>query len=217
MAVLVPITAQAQSSRSYIKESIRKWGKCRNVCITRTGGDIALDGRNAYSYKDIPSDLSRAIKEEHDDQSYIDDIQLTENGNWLMLIGNNGFRWNNIPSALERKLHEYHDADEVVTSVTFNDADDWIIISRGRYAASPAWVADFIEEGCDKYGSVWTAHLTDDGLVVVFERGYRFYGNVPQALKDALDETDLDVVRLKFTSDGAYFFADSDGNYEGFL
>lgn len=43
--------------------------------------------------------------------------------------------------------------------------------------------------------------------------GYKFLGNVPQKLKDALKATKYDVYRIKFTKEGSYFFADQEGHY----
>jgi hypothetical protein len=60
---------------------------------------------------------------------------------------------------------------------------------------------------------LWTACLTDDAAVAVFENGYSFMGNVPESLKNALRETSKDVYRLKIAGN-SWFFADSDGNYE---
>lgn len=43
--------------------------------------------------------------------------------------------------------------------------------------------------------------------------GYKFLGNVPQKLKDALKASKYDVYRIKFTKEGSYFFADQEGHY----
>lgn len=51
VALIVSLTASAQSSRKYIKDKIDEWGSCRNVAITLTGGDIALNQTNAYAYR----------------------------------------------------------------------------------------------------------------------------------------------------------------------
>ena len=59
--------------------------------------------------------------------------------------------------------------------------------------------------------------VTNTGLVAVYENGYKFLGDVPDNLIEKLNETDLDVYRLKFLSDGSYFIADEEGNYVYFL
>lgn len=53
MALMTVFTVSlfAQSrGRNYIKQNISEWGGCRNVAITDTGGDLALNGKNDYAY-----------------------------------------------------------------------------------------------------------------------------------------------------------------------
>lgn len=218
MSVLCSIPlVYAQGSRQYIKDAISEWGSCRNVAITKTGGDLALNGRNAYAYSGIPSGLSDALEELHDDNELIDDVQLTENGNWLILYGNNGFRWNRIPYSLESELREYNEQGEVVTSVTFNDLGDWIVISTEHVSASDYELQSYLREGMEAYGQLWSAHLTNDGLVLCYEWGYKYLGNVPANLLKELDDCSHDIFRIKFLSDGTYFISDKDGWYSYYM
>lgn len=121
----VSLFAQNSRGRNYIKQNISEWGGCRNVAITDTGGDLALNGKNDYAYTaGIPQALADALEKYHDDDDYIDDVQLTEDGEWLILVGKNGCQWSNIPSELESKLRQWNEAEETITSVTFNDDGD---------------------------------------------------------------------------------------------
>lgn len=207
----------AQNSRSYIRDRITEWGSCRNVAITLTGGDLALNWNNAYAYSGIPSGLASAIKDLHDESQFIDDVQLTEAGRWLVLYGDNGFRYSNIPSDLERTIKQYNIDREVITSVTFNDTGGWIVITTEHISASTSDVYGWIEDGIREYGKLWAAHMTNDGLVLCYERGYKFMGNVPENLKKKLRETSINVYRIKFLSDGTYFIADKDGTYSYYM
>ena len=217
VALIVSLTASAQSSRKYIKDKIDEWGSCRNVAITLTGGDIALNQTNAYAYSGIPTGLAEAIKDLHADGEFIDDIQLTEDGSWLILYGDNGFRGDGIPSDLETVIRQYNRDQEVVTSVTFNDKGDWIVISQEHINASNSSIYDWIQSGIDKFGQLWAAHLTDDGMVLCFEEGYKYLGEVPDTLRNKLKETSIDVYRVKFLSDGTYFIADKKGTYAYYM
>lgn len=217
LLLFVSISVQAQDSRSYIRSKIEEWGTCRNVAITLTGGDLALNWSNAYACSSVPTGLSNALSELNDEGKYIDDVQLTEDGRWLVLYGDNGFRWNNIPYSLEKTIRDYNNDGEVVTSVTFNDYGGWIVISQDHISASTTEIYDWIEDGIENYGKLWAAHMTNDGLVLCYERGYKFLGNVPENLKAKLKETNIDVYRIKFLSDGSYFIADRDGNYSYYM
>lgn len=199
--------------RSYIREAIKEWGECRNVAITKTNGDIALYGHNGCARSGCPRDLSDAITELNNEEEYIDDIQLTENGKWLILYGDNGLRWRGIPYSLEHQIREANNNKEVITSITFNDAGNWIVITTKYFIASNSEVTSWLKDGYDEYGQLWAACVTDDAVVAVFERGYKFIGNVPEDLKTALRKTSLNVYRLKIAGD-SWFFADKEGNYQ---
>ena len=220
-AVMLFVSAQlslhAQNSRSYIRNQIEEWGSCRNVAVTLTGGDLALNWNNAYAYSGIPSGLAAAIKDLHDDGEFIDDVQLTEDGSWLVLYGNNGCRWSGIPYSLESCIRKYNEAREVITSITFNDRGGWIVITQEHISASTPDVYDWIEDGIQEYGQLWAAHMTDTGLALCYARGYKFMGDVPDRLKRKLQETSIKVYRIKFLSDGTYFIADKDGTYSYYM
>ncbi len=211
------ITASAQNSRSVIRDQISEWGSCRNVTLTMTGGDLALNGRNSCVCPDVPVGLALELATLQEDDEYIDDVQLTEDGCWLILYGDNGFVWDELDPDLEQKLREYNDEAEVVTSVAFNDQGEWIVISSDHVSASSYELTEWIQEGIEEFGQLWTAHMTDDAVMLCFENGYMYRGDVPENLLDTLRETDIDVYRVKFTSDGCYFIADVDGTYDYYM
>lgn len=103
------------------------------------------------------------------------------------------------------------------SSSLFNDVGEWIVILADSISASSSELLDWIREDIDKYGQLWTVHMTDDGATLCFENGYRLKGNVPDTLREKLRETELDVYRVKFLSGGAYFIADQDGQYAYYM
>lgn len=198
--------------RSFIRECITSWGECRNVAITETNGDLALHGRNGWAGKGLPVSLSNALTELNDDNKYINDVQLTENGNWIILYGSNGFRWEGIPQSLEKKIREYNANNEEVTSVTFNDSGDWIVITTEHYASSDSRITEWLKAGAKEFGLLWAACITENGMVACYKNGYKFFGDIPSELRNRLQETDLNVYRIKIAGE-SYFFADEDGHY----
>ena len=212
-AMICMVNGAAAQGRDYIRKAIDDWGECRNVALTENNGDLALYQDNGYAHAGCPEDLDATIKELHANDELIDDVQLTESGKWLILYGDNGFRWNEIPSSLEAQLKKYNNDGEVITSATFNDSGDWIVITTNYFCASDAEVQNWLKEGNQKYGKIWAACVTDDAAVVVYENGYQFLGEIPESLQKALDETELDVYRLKVSGD-SWFFADQEGTYQ---
>lgn len=201
------------ANRNYIKDAIKDWGSCRNVAITKRNGDVAINFKNACAWQNVPQTLANALQELSDNGEFIDDVQLTDNGEWLVLYGNNGIHWSNIPKGLENVLRKANSDGEVITSITFNDTGAWIVISEEHFWTSSDWWTNWLNDGLKKFGQIWAVCITDDAAVAVFEKGYKYDGNVPNSLKNALADTDLNVYRLKIAGT-SWFFADVDGNYE---
>lgn len=212
LLLILVVPAMGQNSRKVIRDAIKEKGECRNVAITEMGGDLMLYGRNGYSSSGCPSSLTKRLKELHDNDEFIDDVQMTEKGNWIILWGDNGVYWSGIPKSLEKKLRQYNEEGEVINTVTFNDNGDWIVITDTKYAASTSDFIDWLSDGEDEFGELWTCHITDDSMVAVYENGFKWVGNVPQSLKDEATSVTFDVYRLKFAGE-CWFMADKNGTY----
>jgi len=210
------ITANAQATRNYIKNAINEWGQCRNVAITQTNGDIALYGANGWAMKGCPKELEEEFQKLNQAQVYIDDVQLTEQGRWVILYGDNGSIWHGVTKELEQNILAFNENNEIINTITFNDEGEWIIISNDYIKSSDENITTWLTNGNEQYGKLWTACMTDDGCVAVYENGYQFLGEVPESLKKALQKTKINVYRLKIAGDH-WFFADKEGNYEGFM
>ena len=218
--LIFSLSLYAQNDRTYIRECIQDWGECRNVAITKDNGNLALYGRNGWVGSGIPSELSKEMNRLNDEGEYISDIQLTEDGRWLIIYGDNGFCWDGIPDndRLLSILKEANEQREIITAVSFNDYGDWIIVTDQHCWASDDDLTDWLREGISKFGQLWAVCIADtDGIVAVHKDGYRYLGDVPQALEDALSKTELEVYRVKFCGDDSWFFADKDGNFQGFM
>lgn len=211
VASLFATSVSAQSNRSFITGAIENWGECRNVAITMTKGNIALYDENGCACDNVPTDLYNVLRQLNAEQVYIDDVQISEAGSWLVLYGTNGMLYRGLDEDLVAAMTDFNAAGEVINAVTFNDLGDWVIISSDHIMASNGQLQEWIANGLDMYGQLWSACLTDYGLVAVHEGGFRFVGDVPQGLKDALANTSINVYRLKFTRD-SWFMADQRGN-----
>ena len=155
---------------------------------------------------DVPSGLIDDLKKLDESGKTLQEIVLTEQGKWLIIYGTNGYSSHLLPTDLRNKLSRWNDEEEEIISATFNDNGDWIAVTKNEYAASQDYVYDMIDKGEDEFGTFLSAHLTNDGMVLCFKRGYKYRGNVPEQLKQKLRESKLDVIRVKFLSGGSYFF-----------
>lgn len=206
-------TASTAQGRQYIKEQIAIHQNCRNVAITRTNGDLMIHGRNGYACSSCPQALLNKLKDLNAKNIEIRDVDLTENGSWVVVDGSNNLSWSNVPFGLEQKMREFNRNGYLITSVTFNDNGEWIIISTGYFAASSPELQQKIKDGIAQYGQIWSACITNDACVIVYERGYKYIGDVPQSLQTALRQTSLNVYRVKIAGT-SWFFADRNGSYQ---
>lgn len=211
MLAIISVSAVAQS-REFVRNEIKKQGECKNVAITEHNGDLMIYGRNGWAATGCPRGLTDALHELNEEDAIIKDVQLTNNGSWLIIYGNNGLRWNNIPYDLEEMILSWNKNRETITSVSFNDSGDWIAVSTEHYAASSDGLQEWVAEGARKYGMVWATCVTEDAAVVVYEEGYRFFGNVPSDLKRKLDEVNFNVYYIKIAGT-AWFMSDGKGAY----
>jgi hypothetical protein len=198
--------------RYYIRDAIDDMGSCRTVAITETQGNLALGGRNSYAFSGIPSGLVDELEELHHDGEFIRDVQLTEGGAWLILY-EGGIIWDAIPKELEAKLREFDGMGERILSVSFNDAGDWAAVTENYFSASSETLTARLSEGYDSYGQLLTVALTGNAALGVFAEGYLLRGKVPNGLKRALRDTDLQVSCVKIAGQ-AWFLADAEGKYE---
>lgn len=209
--------ASAQSTgRDYIKEQISLKGSCRNVAITCTNGDLMLFGNNGWAASNCPEGLTDALDEINEKGEYINDVQLTEEGRWLIIYGDNGLRWNDIPYSLELELRAMNAAQEKIASATFNDSGDWIIITDNYISCSSDYLDEWVSEGQETNGSAWTACITEDAVIVVYEYGYKTLGNIPETLGEALRSTEINVYRLKIAGQ-SWFFSDGQEEYDYYM
>lgn len=212
-ALTMTATVMNAQGREPIRRAIQRWGACKNVAITRTNGDVALNGRNNYVVSAVPQNLSDKLRELKRGNHLIDDVTLTENGKWVILWDTNDATWTtDAPSQLVDKINEYHRNGYVVRSITFNDRGEWAIVSDEYYSSSSTDLQNWLRGGTENYGKLWTVAIADDGAVAVYDRGFRYRGNVPEGLKQALRETSYDVYRLKYAG-SSWFFADKSSNY----
>lgn len=209
--VAAPDLASAQE-HDFVKNKIKEKGECRNVVITKEQGNIMLWGFNGWTASGCPKPLTDALTQYTNKRVEIRDVQLTEEGNWIIIIDDNGSTWSGLDESLTEKIKEYNDNGENLLTVTMNDKGDWIVISDKHISTSNHQIEDMIKDGLSKFGPLWTACITNEAVIVVFENGYKMGGQIPESLKEKLREGDIDVHHIKISGD-AWFISDKKGNY----
>ena len=212
-SLAVVLLTQAQTSREFIKQNISDNNECESVAITQNNGNAMIYGRNGWATQGCPFNFTDALRVLNEENHQIQDIHLTEQGRWIILFENNGMEWNNIYDALLLNMQQYNHQAEHITTGTCNDQGDWILVTTNRITASSDELLEWLGEGMDIYGALWTACITDDAAVAVFEHGFRFYGNVPADLIEALRACSHDVYTIKIAGND-WFFRCTDGYWK---
>ena len=197
--------------RAFVKKHIDKNDNCRVVALTETGGDIVVSGKNNWACDRCTQQLGSEMQKITDLAERIVDVNLTESGRYLVLYGKNNWVGYGIPNDMIYWLTSYRLNGERFYSATFNDGGDWILVTSEHYACSATWLKQWLRDGHEKFGLLNAAAVSSDAAVAVYERGFKFFGNVPADLKKALREADFDVRIVKMAG-SSWFFADSTGN-----
>ena len=211
VSVAMVLGAQAQSSRDCIKKTITEQNQCTSVAITQSNGDAMIYGRCGWAAQDCPNDLHESLFELNAANVELQDIHLTELGRWLVLYNDNQICSDLLYENLKQKITTCQEDNEKITTITFIDSGNWIVITTDQISASSDEIMDWIVDGYTKYGQVWTACVTDDAMIAVYESGFKYAGNVPEDLKDALRACESDVYTVKL-SGNAWFFRCTDGS-----
>ena len=93
-----------------------------------------------------------------------------------------------------------------------NDNGDWIVVSRTGFMASETRLIEYLQQGVQKFGNPYSAHMTDTGLVICYERGHTWLGRVPPELKEKVTASGAGRFRVRFLDNGAWFYADENGD-----
>lgn len=210
VACLLALGISAQNSRQFIRQQIKEKNECKSVAITKTNGDAMIYGNNGWAAQGCPSAFQKKLGELNNRHETIQDINLSESGRWCILWGENGMSWDRLYPALEREMRDYNEAQETITTITFNDSGDWAVVTTEHISASDPDLQDWLVSGCEDYGKLWTVCITDDAAVAVYEEGYKFLGDVPKDLKDALVNCSSDVYIVKIAG-SSWFFRCTDG------
>ncbi len=201
LAVTLSINAQ----REHITQHIEKYDQCQSVAITQNNGNAMIFSTNQWVAEGCPNNFTEALYELKVEKQNLQDIHLTELGRWIILYNDNQTRSDLLYENLKQKITNCQEDGEKITTVTFNDKGDWIVVTTKQISASSDLLMSWIADGCERYGQVWTACITDDAAIIVYEGGFKYYGNIPEDLLEAMRACDKDVYTIKISGNAWLF------------
>jgi hypothetical protein len=206
-------TGRPLAGRSELRATVEEWGNCRIMAFSEKRGAVAIRGNNTSAYtRDIPAGLRELLRELSGSDQRIDDVVIRDDGSWLVVHGGS-VTARGMPRDLIERLQERAAQGSSFRSITVNNNGAWIVVSGTGYMASDTRLIEYLQEGSQRLGSPYSAHLTDRGMVICYERGYTWLGRVPPDLKEKVTRSNVDTFRVAFLESGAWFFADDTGTF----
>ena len=194
--------------RSHIKNDISRWGRCLNVALTQTRGNVAMDGTRA-SWANIPNELHTELQGQVNRGSRIWDVHITESGAWVMVTSTTVISSRGVPTEFQNTHMRMSREGNNVLAASFNCHGQWIIIGERTWSSSNAEFA-WIQSGANQHGNPVSACFTNEGLVVVFQRGIIGAGTYPAGMWAAARDYGGGVAKFAGNS---WFVADRNGSF----
>lgn len=207
---------QNLKSRSEIRNSISKWGQCKDGCITNSYGSVVLYSSNGYSYcGNCPQQLTTALKDKNNNGVVLNDVTITDQGKWLLIFDNNNFIGQNIPQSMQTQLNSIFNAipNDTIQSASFNDANEWVIVTSKYFYTSSEDFTNILRKNIESYGKINTVSIFNDGCIACYKSGFYSLGNVPSIVISAANSFKIHPYIVKFDNCGNYLICTKNGNY----
>lgn len=201
----VALAIAAQSPRENIAQQIKASEECTSVALTEANGNAIIHRRNEWYAEGCPNAFTEALYDLQVRDVELQDIHLTELDRWLVLYDENKIASDLLYENLKQKIANCQEDGEKITTVTFNDNGYWVIITTKQISASNDDLMDWIKDGCEQYGQIWTACITNNAAIAVYESGFKYFGNIPEDLKEALRTCESDIYTVKVAGDAWLF------------
>ncbi|MBQ4421099.1 MAG: hypothetical protein II878_06090 [Bacteroidales bacterium] len=196
----------------YLRDDVSEKGGFRTGAISTNGKGVIIRGNNGYAYTGIPTNLADKIKSLNKDNSKIEDVFFSPNGEYYGVVYDSyGYFAHTLQTMLD-KLKEYNNNQEQITSVSVNNNGDFIIITDKHLYASNTNDYNAMIAAKDKYGYIYSACTTEEGVIFCCERGV-YYSNIPTILENKLKSLSWKPRIIKFTDYGTFIVTDGENTY----
>ena len=196
----------------YLRDDVSEKGGFRTGALSVNGKGVIIRGNNGYAYTGIPTNLADKIKSLNKDDSKIEDIFMSPNGEYYGVIYDSyGYFAHTLQSMLD-KLKEYNTNKEDIISVSVNNNGDFIIITNKHLYASNTNDYNAMIAAKEKYGYIYSACTTEEGVIFCCERGV-YYSNIPTILETKLKSLSWRPKIIKFTDYGTFIITNGESTY----
>ena len=99
----------------------------------------------------------------------------------------------------------------MIRSIAMNDNGDYIVVTNKNHIATRYKDQELIRKA--ESGRILSAHITNDGTLISFERGIKGFcvpTEIINKLEEITKETETSPQLMRFTDGGLYLFANED-------
>lgn len=212
--VLSCTSIQAQNiSVNCIRDAINGWQSLRGVALGEACGNLAWYGHNGYSYQDLRQNIIDVLLNIYKQQQRIDYISIANNGNYVF-VHNNGGCWSALGSQdFYNALNDLLNSGGL-RSATVNSSNQYFIVGKnGSIRTNVDNWRNFYNTEKQRLGNIKTAWCNDYAIVICFERGYSYYGQMPISVRNDLNGLDWAPDVIQFEKNGNVVAAQENGRY----
>lgn len=196
-----------------IRETIKKWGTCRLASFTDKGQGIVIRGHNEFVYTpNIPDGMKRVLGSlKQNPYAYIAEIGITEYY-WFVIYKDSSWHGKGyVPDRFKKDLNYLFQINALIRSIAMNDKGDYIVVTNKKHIATRYKDQELIRKA--ESGRILSAHITNDGALISFEKGIKGYSvptEINNKLVEIIKETETSPQLMRFTDGGLYLFANED-------
>lgn len=196
-----------------IRETMKQWGTCRLASFTDKGQGVIIKGRNEFVYTPgIPDGMKRVLEGlKENPYAEIVEIGITEYY-WFVVYKDSSWHGKGyVPDRFKKDLNYLFQTNVRIRSISMNDNGDYIVVTNQKHIATRCKDQELIRNAAS--GRILSAHITNDGALISFERGVKGYcvpTDIINKLEEIIGERKASPQLMRFTDGGLYFFADED-------
>lgn len=196
-----------------LRDTIKKWGTCRLASFNDKGQGVIVKEHNCFVYtNNIPEGMKSVLNSiKSNPYACIAEVGITEYY-WFVIYKDSSWHGKGyVPERFKKDLNWLFHQDALIRSIAMDDNGDYIVVTNNSHIATRYKDQELIRNA--KKGRIISAHITNDGALINFERGTLGYcvpTDIIKKLNKIVTDNEISPKLIRYTDGGLYLFADED-------
>lgn len=203
-----------------LQDYINKEKRAKTGAISSKGKGVIVYGTNGLFRDQIPEEFRDTLLAINKRGKVIQDVAMSNDMKYYCVVYDKNKFFTNGPQSFKNKLSEFRDNNEELQCVSINDKGESVVMTDKHYWCSSQEKFDFIKDAGKKYGYIYSACLSNNGIVVCAEKGI-YFKNVPpkvyERMVNVLKNKKFKIKVVKFTDAGTCLITDGEKQYAYWL